>query len=251
MATSVTLTVSPTLARYPQMVEDDEPYLYWRLGETAGTNADDLTANNRDGTYTGATLNQAGAINDGNPSASLDATTGRVKANASLTVNQGTMELWFFPTAFPVADATLATFNDADSTATVDKTMIFRSDGKVQFYVYDGNPKLTSVPTATVPLNQWVHVVGTVDSVIVRCYMNAVEVGTVGAVGSFIGFADSRFSVGYIGSNGVGAIARWAGRRDEAALYPYPLTPARIRQHYEAAFNPSLPELAMLPRTVN
>lgn len=38
---------------YPGAVLTDNPGLFWLAEETSGTNADDATANNRDGTYTG------------------------------------------------------------------------------------------------------------------------------------------------------------------------------------------------------
>jgi hypothetical protein len=54
--------VGPKLG-YAGQVLFANPALYWRLGETSGTNANDETANNRDGTYSGSlTLNQTGLV---------------------------------------------------------------------------------------------------------------------------------------------------------------------------------------------
>lgn len=49
---------------YPELVMSQVPRAYWRFEEAAGTNANDETANNHDGTYTGVTINQAGFVKD-------------------------------------------------------------------------------------------------------------------------------------------------------------------------------------------
>jgi YD repeat-containing protein len=67
-----TRLVTESATDYRQAVLDDGPVAYWRLGETSGTNADDETANNNDGTYANSpTLDQAGAIT-GDPDGSVD-----------------------------------------------------------------------------------------------------------------------------------------------------------------------------------
>jgi len=50
-------------ADYDRLVLGDGPIAYWRLGEPSGTNANDETANNRDGTYVNTpTLGVAGNL---------------------------------------------------------------------------------------------------------------------------------------------------------------------------------------------
>lgn len=236
MASVVELTVDEVVAPYPAMVLADQPLLYWRLGETSGTQAVDFTGNGRTGTYTGHTFNQAGAISDANPAVQLDATTGRVKVDAGFQLAYGTIELWLYVTALPGANATVSTFNDGDSTSTVDKTIYLQPDGKLRFYVFDGTQKTTSVPaSATVPLSTWTHIVATFDGTTSRLYQNGVEIGAVASATTYDDFPDSRFSVGYIGNSGGAVLARLSGVRDEAALYDVVLSSARILQHFQTA----------------
>lgn len=73
---------------------------YWKLGETSGTNADDSSTTNADGTYTGGfTLNQTG-IGDGSGSVLLNGSTGYIALPAAASLDtpfdgdKGTLFLW-------------------------------------------------------------------------------------------------------------------------------------------------------------
>ncbi len=58
---------------YPSEVLALSPVVYWRLGESAGTNANDETANNNDGTYSNVVLGQTGLlVSDANTSVKFD-----------------------------------------------------------------------------------------------------------------------------------------------------------------------------------
>jgi hypothetical protein len=61
MAATVVLALpgAAQAADYQDAVLADGPLSYWRLDETSGTVAQDATANDRDGTYTNATLGAA------------------------------------------------------------------------------------------------------------------------------------------------------------------------------------------------
>ena len=87
-------------AVYAAAVLADTPSLYWRLGEPSGTNANDETANNRDGTYTGTfTLAQTGALKgDTNTAVDLTAPTGVVTSTYNPFVNgtTRTFEGWAY-----------------------------------------------------------------------------------------------------------------------------------------------------------
>ncbi len=85
------------------------PSLYWRLGESAGTNANDETANNRDGTYTGTiTKGVAGAIG-GDADTAVDCA-GTLGAYITSTYNPFTQN----------ASRTYAGWASRDTTSTTD-----------------------------------------------------------------------------------------------------------------------------------
>lgn len=84
---------------YSDEVLADSPLLYWRLGESAGTTAEDTTANNRDGTYAGSgvTYSQAGAlVGDANTAVTFNGTAGEVRTAAAVSpgTNIVTLECW-------------------------------------------------------------------------------------------------------------------------------------------------------------
>lgn len=223
---------------YVSEVLADSPALYWRLNETSPTTtAADTSGNANTGTITGATYSVAGATPDGDTALTLDATTGRVKGDAILNPGIVTIEVWVFLTAWPAISGCVATWNDNDSTGTSDKTLWIDATGGARFYYYDGaNTRLTPSPASKVPLNDWVHLVGTMDGAVGHVYQNAVEVTKVtGGTTTFTGYANARFSAGYSADGGVGGIARLAAGRDEVAVYTSALTPARIAAHYAAA----------------
>lgn len=79
---------------YDTEVLGDSPTLYWRFEETSGTNANDETANNNDGTYSGThSLNQTGLISEG---VAVDLNSGGVVDGGSImsSVSSATYEAW-------------------------------------------------------------------------------------------------------------------------------------------------------------
>ena len=91
--------VSTTEAAYSDTVLGQSPTAYWRFEETSGTNADDATANNNDGTYTGGyTLATTSLINDGGNAVVLDGVDGRIDGSTIFS-NQAsiTWSAWIKP----------------------------------------------------------------------------------------------------------------------------------------------------------
>lgn len=78
-AQSLGCPVYCNLVNYAPVVLADTPLGYWRLDETSGTSAADSSGNGRTGTYTGGfTLNQTGALVDGNAALLLNGSSGYV-----------------------------------------------------------------------------------------------------------------------------------------------------------------------------
>jgi hypothetical protein len=94
------ITVGDTavqLLGYVQQVIADGAVAYWRLGETSGTTAVD-SVGGKNGTISGGvTLNQPGALLDGNRAMRFNGATGKIAtiANLPLVPFRCTVELWF------------------------------------------------------------------------------------------------------------------------------------------------------------
>jgi hypothetical protein len=103
---------------YADVVLADSPMLYWRLGESSGTLAEDASPNNRDGTYAGSgvTYSQTGAlIGDANTSVLFNGTAGEVHSAASVSPISSsivTLECWVNFPSFNNSDDLLAELSD-------------------------------------------------------------------------------------------------------------------------------------------
>jgi hypothetical protein len=91
------VTVVPVPAAYSDVILADGPVGYWRLDETSGTTAADLSGNGHDATYEGGpTLGVAGAIYDGDTAVSFDGTDDGVSISnaADFQSDTVTLEAW-------------------------------------------------------------------------------------------------------------------------------------------------------------
>ena len=159
-------------ANYRETVLDDNPTLYWRLGDAAGVSlVDDVSPNNHLGRVFGSpTLGVAGAIDDGNTAASF-ASGGAIVSDdpvygATEAPFEYSIELWFkSASAGSDTDTVLATLA-SDSVGAYDRSLYLNNLGEVVFYHYSGGATLV---TSTAAYNDglWHHVVGTVDEVTV------------------------------------------------------------------------------------
>lgn len=229
------------MSTYSDTVLQDNPALYWRLGETSGTNAADGSGHSRVGTYrAAATLNQASLLTgDADPCIS-NATTGpganRLVTDAAFGGNPNglatagySMEIWFiFNTSdttqrMPLALAGLNPWMDIN-TATAGLFRYGHRDLISNFAFI----QTTGLSTATV-----YHAVGTYDKTNLRLYLNGALVAGPTAAGL------PANNVAYtgqvtVGGNPDGSGGFWDGKLDEAAFYLAPLSAGRIAQHYSA-----------------
>lgn len=113
-AWSATRTFRFSYALRIQNTQSANLIAYWPLNETSGTNADDVSATNADGTYSGTfTLAQPG-IGDGSNGVNFNGANGRVSLATPLTAlggvfsgTQGTLLVWGqIPTAGVWSDGT-------------------------------------------------------------------------------------------------------------------------------------------------
>lgn len=221
---------------YAAEVLADSPALYWRLGESSGTTAQDETANNRDGTYgSGVTLGTAGAlVGDANTAVSLDDTlNGRITSSYNPFANgsQRTFEGW--------------AWRNSIASGNFDALFGGQIGGNVSpaFYLEANNQNVRFVPvasgsesvwTAAWPGNaQWVHWVLTFDEPndVAELFINGVSQGTRTETEQYSA-TPGDFQVGAL-RNGP-ATDPFNGRMDEIAIYGSILSSARVLAHYEA-----------------
>ena len=230
------LAISPDT--YVNEVIADSPALYWRLGESSGTNANDETANNRDGTYVGTpTLAAAGALNgDSNTAVDLDGTDDCITSTydpfAADTIR--TFEGWAYRDTSSGIDAIFG--GDTGSVHPVLRLASGSND--VVFFPAVGSAALTWA--AAWPGNgQWVHWVlvfnesaGTLNGYSAETaslYINGALVSSQ-AIATAYNLTSGNFCVGKRGA----AADFFDGKHDEIAVYESGLSAARIKLHYDA-----------------
>ena len=233
---------------YSDEVLADSPFLYWRLGESAGTTAEDATANNRDGTYENTpTLGATGLLTgDADTAVTLASASSQAIARSVQGVTNGseyTLECW-------VKAGIQSTFakliNEACgpdlSGCSVEVSSDNGTDG-LYYYVRNSVPSdVNDILTAKVGIfdNTRHHVVIT-DKDIAGTRNWALFVD--GDQRNSGTYTRGTFGTGldYITAgrrnNGVAGDSYLNGTIDEVALYSTALTSARIRRHFEVGAN--------------
>lgn len=220
---------------YVQEVLADSPIGYWRLGETSGTNANDETSNNYDGTYSATyTLGQPGPV-AGGKSVSF-AGTGYVTLGSPALLKRShpiSVEAWIYPTAWAAQVNEYTLITEAYGGDGNVRWMLGRPSGGsgVGFGYYTPGPDWSNVvrDPSDPPLDTWTHYVGTYDGANMYLYKNGVEVATRPNTAALPN-GNETF---YIGRNWAGA-TYFPGRMAEAAVYGSALSPTRIAAHYAA-----------------
>jgi hypothetical protein len=219
---------------YSASVLADSPSVYWRLGETTGTNAADASGHARPGTYLGGvTLNQAGALTgDANRAVSLDGSNDAVRRNpiAGVSGTAISTDLWL-KTSNTTKNAGIVSY----AVSSAMEEFHLRDPAALAVYV-----KGTRINTGVV-LNDgiWHHLAVTWTSAegALRVYKDGVLAfsGTVRpgvsltANGSLV-LGQDQDTLG----GGFETAQAFLGQLDDAALYPVALTAARVQAHRQA-----------------
>jgi PKD repeat protein len=220
---------------YGSTIYDASPSLYWRLDESSGTVAHDVTPNGNNGTY-------SGGVTFGTPGAITGTTDTAVTMNGSNGVVSTTTavpgpsvyseELWFKTTT--TTGGKLIGFGSSatGSSSSYDRHVYMLNNGELTFGAYTG---VSNVITSTSSYNdgKWHQMVATEASDGMKLYVDGALVASGAATGSqsYNGF----WRVG--GDN----LASWpnqptsnyfAGSIDEAAVYTTELSAAQVSDHF-------------------
>ena len=239
-AATATLALQVTQASaYLGAVTTDGPSAYWRLGETTGTVAADVTGTVNGAYQNGVVLDQPGAlVGDANRSVAFDGSNDTVKMNTATALNPTaalSIEAWIKPTAITATGMTVVRkTNQYELTVT--------STGRLSLGLWKGGTR-TQITSATnaIPTNAWSHIVGTWNGSTAAVYINGVQRGSL----AYAGPVASGTSALYVGSSG-GAASFFPGQSDEVAVYGTALTAARVDAHYNAAGDLSGPSVTLL-----
>jgi hypothetical protein len=228
-----------TPTSYAELVLSDHPVGYWRFGDAPGaTLASDASGNLHPGVFTanGVTLAQAGAIaGDPDQAARFDGSTGCAAVGIDEAFDFSgnhsySVEVWM-DVSQPPDGIYRHPFWRSDPSLSSDYGLFVNGPTGLGFErIVAANRMLAGIPAP--PLTAFHHVVGTYDGATgaLTLYLDSVEVATVidtRAQDPLTGALD----VGCRPSNTTG-FDDYAGTLDEAAIYDFALSPARIAAHW-------------------
>jgi RHS repeat-associated protein len=229
---------APAGPSYAVAVVASGPALYWRLDETGGTTAADLSGNGDDGTYsTGVNYGQPGALLTSANMAVGFPGTGSVVNQQALNFSNTTVAAWVKLAAVPTKDAQMiAGFAQAAqpqlSAPAINTSVLYvDTSGNANWVVNDGTTAYT-VASGPLQVGKWYFLVGTADGTTSTLYVNGSLAASTSAGSSQVGFVVPNFLVdGNAGFYG-GALNAVV---DEVAAYDFALTAQQIAGLYSVA----------------
>ena len=228
--------VDAATSRYARAVLEDEPILYWRLGESTGTTAK-ATAGS-DGTYSvvGINLGSPGALaDDPDTAVTLTDGAGRITLDMGASFDALTpysVEVWVKPSA---SNTNLGFVIDHTDWGADERRgwCLLGGQANASFERWASKAERSSVGNTPLTSGEWHHLVGTFDGTTTRFYIDNVRIEE--RKGSIeLPSRTSRMTVGHTSCD-CGHINSFIGDVDELAVYDKPLTETRIATHYAAA----------------
>lgn len=208
---------------------------YWPLGETSGTTADDVSATNADGTYTGTiTLAQPG-IGDGSLSTNfgggrVSLATNLAALNTAMDKTQGTLFTWVRVTNASVWTDAVSRFMIELGADANNRVFMNKSATNNTFTLVHVAGGTTKQITILLPLLDWFSVALTWDKAAdqVKGYVNGIQNGsTATGLGVWTGNLASGFSA-IAEFNSAGTSNSWSGYLAHVALWKVALTAAEV-----------------------
>jgi hypothetical protein len=226
-------------ATYSQVVLSDAPLAYWRVDETSGLVAHDITGNGYDATYVGgSTLGASGAlVGDSDTAVTLDGNTGYLDAHDILAFAGNapfTLEAWAAPEGLTVNYQRLFA-REPPAGQTRDGYLMFVRTGAADPSTFgferwsDGGQ---STCHSTDPVQSgWHHFVATFDGTTSSIYVDGVHYSDAPASASLRPMTE----VLWVGASNWDPAGYFRGSIDELAVYGAALSPARIAAHFQAS----------------
>ncbi len=240
---SVTVVTTASGA-YEAAVDNDNPTIYWRYGETAGPVLADSGASHDAGLSQGTvSYNQAGAVS-GSPAITTDGASGFLATSQQLpSPTSYSVETWFKTTS--TTGGKLIGFGDRQGgydfngnpalSGSYDKQVYMTSDGRLKFGVWVGFAD-TVTSAATYNDGQWHHVVASQGSNGLNLFVDGAKVGHDGQTSN-----QSYNGYWRVGGDNLGgwpdqpASVFFNGSIDETAVYDHPLSLGAVQSHYAAS----------------
>lgn len=219
---------------YEHEVLSDSPWAYWRQQEASGTTLADMSGFQRPLTLVGSpgpTLAQAGPFDK---AVAYDLTVGQYAVTGvGVTYDDSdtTLEAWVYITQLPTDKSNVIGMAAAyGGTTNHDKELGIGSTGHFYFRVFNGAEQLL-VSTATLSLNTWYHIVGSVGAAGQRVYLNGALDNHSDAVKTSDTTAGKRVFIrgGASGYNNTDRVVI-----AEPAVYFDQLTDTRVKVHHDA-----------------
>lgn len=175
------VTLEPSQSYY-ELSRRAAPLRWYRLGETVGTDAADTGINGRTATYTGSTLNQAGALS-GDPDRAVlhDGINDKVEMPVWDTRSRSfAVELWVNPTS--LASVMLGWFFYFGAGTGQQAYLQFSTTGSVNAGIEGG---LVGSAAGVIVVGTWAHTVMSYDygNQLVSFYVNGTLIGTAASAG--------------------------------------------------------------------
>jgi len=225
---------------YAQTILNDAPIGYWRLDETGGTVAHDLSPSGYNGSINGGvTLNQAGALyNDPDMSMLFNGSTGYITLPNGLnqTYSAFSVEMWVKATNLASAGIyrALISSSSVSTNGLGFEVLIAPTADTAAFYCnvgVSGNLNGVSFGSSPPVVGRWYHIVATYDGLNLISYLNGTITQSNIPV-SHPGSISPAATVPAIGRDQTGSNQYAAATIDEVAIYNYALSPDQINNHY-------------------
>ena len=222
---------------YSQAVLADSPVAFWRLGETGGTTAADRAGSNNATISGSVTLNQSGALADGNKAMRFDGVDGTdviAPNSASLMGINGSaavsMEAWVNPQSLTLPSGYRLFYSFPGQPGTY--IGLYNGGGTPRFVVsmVINGVQRSFVGGPTVVAGSWYHVAATYDGAAMTLYINGAAVGQLAGLSGPLSLGASGVQLGSYPV--AGASLGFDGFVDEAAIYAYALPAGQVAMRY-------------------
>jgi hyaluronoglucosaminidase len=229
-ATSTVEVGTASTEPYQELIDSHSPECYWRLGESAGTVADDAAGHDDNGTYQGdVSLGQPGAL-AGNADTSARLEGGYVSVpNAPAISPTGpfTLEAWVKPASVVPAPGP-GIIEKYDSPTFNGYALRLDGSNRVQAWILGASSNANVTGATALPVGRWSEVAAVYDGHSLTVYVDGMPDGSAPTT------LDPSAGQGSlkIGARGDDANQRFDGNIDEVAIYRHALSPQEIATDY-------------------